>query len=185
LRRATTPSEPIRILAHESVFHGRLLDVYVDRIESPDGTQRTREIVAHPGAVAIVPILPSGEILVVSQYRHAARSNLWEIPAGKIETGEDVLACARRELREETGCCSDRWTLLTSFFTSPGFSNERITLFRASDVRQVEPPDAAEITEQVALSIGEIERMIRTSEIIDAKTILAIGRLLCRSRRMK
>lgn len=132
-----------------------------------------------------MPVLPSGEILLVSQYRHAVRSHLWEIPAGKIEPGEDALTCARRELREETGYTAQDWTLLASFFTSPGFSNERITLYCASDVRQVVPPDAAEITKRVILPIEEVERMIRASEIIDAKTILAIGRLLCRSRRMK
>lgn len=134
--------------------------------------------------MAIVPILSNGDVLLVRQYRHAVRSDLWEIPAGKIEPGEDVLSCARRELREETGYVAGSWTRLTSFFTSPGFSNERITLFHASGLRQVEQPSADEITERLVLPIEAVERMIRTSEIIDAKTILAIGWLLCQSRGM-
>jgi ADP-ribose pyrophosphatase len=133
--------------------------------------------------VAIVPILSNGDVLLVRQYRHAVRSDLWEIPAGKIEPGEDVLSCARRELREETGYVAERWTRLTSFFTSPGFSNERITLFHASGLQQDEPPSAAEITERLVLPIEAVERMIRTSEIIDAKTILAIGWLLSPARK--
>ena len=182
-RRATTPSESIRIVTHENVFHGRLLDVYVDRIESLEGAQTTREIVVHPGAVAIVPVLPNGDLLLVRQYRHAVRADLWEIPAGKIEPGEDALSAARRELREETGYDAEGWSQLASFFTSPGFSNERITLFRASNLRQVEPPSADEIAEQLTLPIEQAERMILSSEITDAKTILALSWLLSQARK--
>lgn len=130
-----------------------------------------------------MPILPNGDVLLVRQYRHAVRSDLWEIPAGKIEPGEDALACARRELREETGYIAERWTRLVSFFTSPGFSNERITLFRASGLRQLEPPGADEITGQLVVPIEQAERMILASEITDAKTILALGCLLSQARR--
>lgn len=181
-RRATTPSEPVHIVTHEDIFHGRLIDLYVDRIETPDGAQTSREIVVHPGAAAIVPILPNDSILLVRQYRHAARANLWEIPAGKIEPGEDALSCARRELREETGYDAESWTRLTSFFPSPGFSNERITLFRASGLRQLEPPSSDEIAEQLVLPLEEAKRMIHSSEISDAKTILAIAWLSSQSR---
>jgi len=133
--------------------------------------------------VAIVPVLPNGDVLLVRQYRHAVRADLWEIPAGKIEPGEDALSCARRELREETGYGAENWTQLTSFFTSPGFSNERITLFRASGLRQVEPPCSDEIAERLVLPIEQAERMILSSEITDAKTILAISWLLSQARK--
>ncbi len=133
--------------------------------------------------MAIVPVLPNGDVLLVRQYRHAVRADLWEIPAGKIEPGEDALSCARRELREETGYGAENWTQLTSFFTSPGFSNERITLFRASGLRQVEPPCSDEIAERLVLPIEQAERMILSSEITDAKTILAISWLLSQARK--
>ncbi len=139
-------------------------------------------MVAHPGATAIVPVLSNGDVLLVRQYRHAVRSDLWEIPAGKIEPGEDALACARRELREETGYVAESWIELPFFFTSPGFSNERITLFRASGLRRVEPSSADEIADLLGLPIDQIERMILSSEITDAKTILAIAWLLNRFR---
>ena len=135
--------------------------------------------------MAIVPILSTGSVLLVRQYRHAVGSDLWEIPAGKIEPGEDALSCARRELREETGYIAESWTRLTSFFTSPGFTNEQISLFRASGLRKVEPPDTGEIAEQRVLPIEQAERMILSSEITDAKTILALGWLLNRARKME
>jgi ADP-ribose pyrophosphatase len=134
--------------------------------------------------VAIAPVLPHGDLLLVRQYRHAVRADLWEIPAGKIEPGEDALSAARRELREETGYDAEGWSQLASFFTSPGFSNERITLFRASNLRQVEPPSADEIAEQLALPIEQAERMILSSEITDAKTILALSWLLSQARKV-
>jgi len=181
-RRDTTPSEPIRVVSHESVFRGRFLELYVDELESPDGTKHSREIVAHPGAVAIVPVHPNGDVLLVRQYRHAVRSDLWEIPAGKIEPGEDLLACAQRELREETGYVAANWTRLCVFYTSPGFSNERITLFHAAGLEQVGSPNDNEISERRALPIAEIEGRILSSQITDAKTILAIAWLLATAR---
>ena len=181
-RRATTPSEEIRVIEHENVFRGRLLSVHVDRIASSNGTTRSREIVSHPGAVAIVPVLPNSEVLLVRQYRHAVRSDLWEIPAGKIEPGEDPLACAQRELLEETGYAATDWTSLCTFYTSPGFSNERITLFVAGDLRRVESPSGDEIADRRALPIAEVKRRILASEITDAKTVLAITWLLALGR---
>jgi ADP-ribose pyrophosphatase len=118
----------------------------------------------------------------VRQYRHAVGSDLWEIPAGKLEPGEDPLACARRELQEETGYAAEVWTRLLSFYTSPGFSDERIVLFRASRLRPVGTVDRGEIAERCARSIGEIERMIRASQITDAKTILAVSWLFGRTK---
>ena len=164
------------------MFRGRLLDVFVDTLERPDGSRTAREIVAHPGAAAIVPVLPDGKVLLVRQYRHAVGSDLWEIPAGKLEPGEDPLACAQRELQEETGYAAETWTRVLSFYTSPGFSDERIVLFRASRLRPVAAIDDGEIAERYARSIDEIERMIRASEITDAKTILAVSWLFGRTK---
>ena len=132
--------------------------------------------------MAIVPVLPNGDVLLVRQYRHAVRSDLWEIPAGKLEPGEAPLACAQRELREETGYAAADWTRLCAFYTSPGFSNERITLFRAGALQRVGSPCGEEIAERVALPVAEVKRRILSSEITDSKTILAIAWLLARSR---
>lgn len=170
-------------MRHEPVFRGRLLDVYVDRIEPPGGGATIeREVVSHPGAAAVIPLLPDGKVLLVRQYRHAIGSDLWEIPAGKLEPGEEALVCAQRELREETGYAAENWTRLCAFYTSPGFSNERITLFRATGLQRVDEPLGDEIAARLVLAIAEVERRILSFEITDAKTILAIGWLLAWTR---
>jgi len=139
-------------------------------------------VVRHPGAAAVIPFLTDDEVLLVRQYRHPIRSDLWEIPAGKLDPGEDALTCARRELQEETGYVAEDWTCLGSFYTTPGFSNERITLYLASGLRLVSNPDDCEIAEHRVFALAEIERMIDSSEISDAKTILAISWHLARVR---
>ena len=125
--------------------------------------------------MAIVPVLPNGDVLLVRQYRHAVRSNLWEIPAGKLEPGEDTLACAQRELREETGYVAERWVELMSFFTTPGFSDERITLFCAEGLTARSRLDDGEITALLPASPEAVLEMIAAGAIVDAKTILAIA----------
>lgn len=161
------------------MFRGRLLDVSVEWIEPPGGGAVVeREVVSHPGAAAVIPVLPDGEVLLVRQYRHAVRSDLWEIPAGKLEAGEEALLCAQRELREETGYVAEDWTHLCTFYTTPGFSDERIALYRAAGLRRIESPGGGEIVEWAALPIAEVKRRILSDEITDAKTILAIAWLL-------
>ena len=125
--------------------------------------------------MAIVPVLPNGDVLLVRQYRHAARSDLWEIPAGKLEPGENALACAQRELREETGYVAERWVNLMSFFTTPGFSDERITLFCADGLTARSRLDDGEITALLPASPETVLEMITAGAIVDAKTILAIA----------
>ena len=125
--------------------------------------------------MAIVPVLPNGDVLLVRQYRHAVRSNLWEIPAGKLEPGEDTLACAQRELREETGYVAERWVELMSFFTTPGFSDERITLFCAEGLTARSRLDDGEITALLPASPEAVLEMIAAGAIVDAKTILAMA----------
>jgi ADP-ribose pyrophosphatase len=159
-----------------------LIEVSVDRIELPSGRRTDREVVHHPGAAAVVPFVSDGEVLLVRQYRHPVRTQLWEIPAGKLEPGEGALACARRELREETGFVADDWAEVGAFFTSPGFSDERITLFFAAALRPIGRSIGDEIVEHQAFKLDEVERMIDAGEITDAKTILAIARHLARTR---
>lgn len=170
----TTQSESFRIIDRRAAFRGRAVDVYVDRIEYPNGGISEREIVTHPGAVAIVARLSSGQILLVRQDRPAAGGSLWEIPAGTLEPKEAPLACATRELREETGYEADSWREVITFYTTPGFSNERITLFFADDLRQVGRPDPNEIAECKSFSPTELAEMIERGDLSDAKTILGL-----------
>jgi len=174
LNEDTTQPELFRVIARRAVFRGRAVDVYVDRIEYPDGSVSDREIVTHPGAVAIVPRLPSGEILLVRQERPATGRLLWEIPAGTLEPEEAPIDCAKRELIEETGYAADSWREVITFYTTPGFSNERITLFFAEALRLVGRPDPAEIAECKPFGPAELAGMIDRGDLSDAKTILGL-----------
>ncbi len=170
----TTQSEVL--IARDEVFVGRILRVEVDTVRLPDGARATREVVRHPGAVAVVPILPDGRILLVRQYRHAAGKSLWEIPAGKLDVaGESPLECAVRELREETGYAADDWNELFTFYTSPGFTDERIVLFAALELTKVADPVPDEIAEQAAFTRRDLLNMITRGEVDDGKTILAVA----------
>ncbi|HEX7546115.1 MAG TPA: NUDIX hydrolase, partial [Gemmatimonadaceae bacterium] len=119
------------------VYSGRVISLDVDRVRFPDGTVGELEIIRHPGASAIVPCLsdPAGDdpqVLLLKQYRYAAGGTLYEIPAGRLEPNESPETCARRELLEETGCTAESLVRLTSMFTTPGFTDERIHLFLAT-----------------------------------------------------
>jgi len=173
---ATTPPEGIHtpLWSRETRFDGRLIRVVVDTCESAEGETIHRELVLHPGAAAILPLLPDGRLLLVSQYRRPADTVLWEVPAGKLEPGEKPLSCAKRELLEETGYEAADWRELLTFYTTPGFSNERITLFLARQLAQSALPDIDEIDQCRAFDLAEVVRMIRSGELRDGKTVLAI-----------
>jgi ADP-ribose pyrophosphatase len=159
----------------QNVYNGRLLKLHVDRVKLPNGRETTREIVEHPGAVAIVPVLDNGKLLVVKQYRTAARRRLMEIPAGTLEAGEAPLACARRELIEEAGYAAGRLRKLFSCYLAPGYSTEKIHFFLASQLvptsgRQAE--DESIIVQ--AMDLHEALKAIERGKIQDAKTISAL-----------
>lgn len=149
----------------------------MDRIELPDGSIARRELLLHPGAVAILPLLPDGRVLLVKQYRHAVSEELWEIPAGKIEQSEEPLACAERELLEETGYRAAHWEEAMTFYTSPGFTDERITLFLARDLTKIAEPRPEEIAALRSFEQDELERRIKNGTLRDGKTILALRML--------
>ncbi len=151
-----------------------MLHVVTDQVRRPDGAVSTREVVLHPGAVAILPIFHDEKILLVRQYRHPVGTGLWEIPAGKLEEGEDALACAKRELLEETGHEAAAWEKLLSFYTSPGFCNEQITLYLASGLSKVMQPPPGEIAAQGLFGPRQLKMMMMTGEIRDGKTLLAL-----------
>jgi ADP-ribose pyrophosphatase len=158
-----------------SVYRGRLLNVHVDRVKLPNGRETTREIVEHPGAVAIIPLLDNGKLLLVKQYRTAARRRLIEIPAGTLEAGEAPLPCAKRELIEETGYAARRFTKLFSCYLAPGYSTEKIHFFLAS---QIVPTKAKQAEDEdiivQAVNLHEALKAIERGKIQDAKTISAL-----------
>lgn len=164
----------------QPVWQHRFLDAHVDRVRFPDGSEGEQVLIYHPGASAVVPFLsdPSGDdptLLLLRQYRYAVGGNLWEIPAGRLEPGEAPDVCARRELREETGCTCTHLERMTSMWTTPGFTNEKIHLYRASGLTRGEAArEADEFMEVVPLPMTRVLRMIREGEITDAKTMVAI-----------
>lgn len=171
--------QPGRLDGEEQWTH-RFLRAQVDRVRYPDGSEGEQVVIRHPGAAAVLPVLsaldgPDPQVLLIKQYRYAADGYLWEIPAGRLEEGEAPEACARRELTEETGCSCERLVPLTSIWTAPGFTDERIHLFAAFGLTQgASAREADEFLELHALPMSRVLEMVRDREITDAKTISAV-----------
>ncbi len=163
-------------LSSTYLYRGRIVNLRQDQILYPGGKEPAlREIVEHPGAVAILVLDEKKRLLLVRQYRHAASGILLEVPAGKLEAGEKPLTCAQRELAEETGCRGGKWRQLTWFYTSPGFCDEKIYLFFAEGVTEGTPdPDGDETLEHLWVDLAEAQQALIRGEINDAKTIIAL-----------
>lgn len=161
-------------------YSGRVISVDVDRVRFPDGTEGELEMVRHPGASAVVPFLsdPAGEdpqLLLIKQYRYAAEGFLYEIPAGRLDPGELPEACAIRELREETGCTTRSVEHMYTFYTTPGFTDEKIHLFLAVGLERGEATrEKDEFLEVETLSLSRALELIRSGEIRDGKTVVGI-----------
>ncbi|GAB6929897.1 ADP-ribose pyrophosphatase [Paenibacillus sp. JCM 10914] len=161
-------------LSTTSVFEGKIISLQVDTVRLPDGQTATREVVRHPGAVAILAI-KDDKILMVDQFRQPLGRCEVEIPAGKLERGEDPLEAAKRELEEETGYTCGSIRKLHAFYTSPGFADEIIHLYVAEDLSKGEMnPDEDEFLELMEITLDEANALIRETRISDAKTILAV-----------
>jgi ADP-ribose pyrophosphatase len=157
------------------VFDGALLKVSRDRVRLPDGREAVREYIRHPGAVVIVACHRDGRLVFERQFRYPLRRSFIELPAGKIEPGEDILACARRELREETGFEAEEWRHLGVMHPCIGYSDERIEVFFASGLVSVGHAwDEGEFLEIIAMSPGEAQTAVRAGRITDSKTITAL-----------
>ena len=166
-------------LSSEGVFDGALLKVFRDRVRLPDGGESVREYVRHPGAVVVVAQLPDGSLLFERQFRYPLRRAFLELPAGKIDASEDILACARRELREETGYEASAWRHVGVMHPCIGYSDERIEIFVATGLTHVGHAwDEGEFLEILQLPVGIVEDRIHAGEITDAKTITALYRAL-------
>jgi ADP-ribose pyrophosphatase len=167
-------------LSTRRIFSGRVINLDQDRVRYPDGSEGELDIIRHPGASAIVPFLndPMGEnpqLLLIRQYRYATGGYLYELPAGRLDPGEKSEDCARRELREETGCTADAMRFMTSMWTTPGFTDERIHLFLATGLTQGESRrEADEFMTVQPFFLSEALRMIEFGEIQDAKTALGL-----------
>ena len=164
-----------RCLRREDKFKGRILDVHVDTVSLPDGETATREVADHPGGVAIVAIDDEGNVLTVKQYRYAFSRVLEEIPAGKLEKGEDPYTAAVRELKEETGAVAARFTSLGSIIPSPGCYGETLYLYLAEDLQFGEmEPDEDEFLSLCRTPFADMVARIMAGELDDAKTVVGI-----------
>jgi ADP-ribose pyrophosphatase len=161
----------------KKIYSGKIIDVQVDQVLLPDGNTASREIVKHPGAVAIIPFTNDGKIIFVKQYRKPLEKTIVEIPAGKIEPGEAKEVTAIRELEEETGYTTKKLNYITSFATSPGFADEIIHLYYTDALERlnhVVPGDDDEFVEVVPLTLQEAEQSMKVGEIADIKTAYAL-----------
>ncbi|HHW02680.1 MAG TPA: NUDIX hydrolase [Thermoanaerobacterales bacterium] len=159
-------------LSSKVIYSGKILSLRLDEVRLPNGKTSTREIVDHPGAVAIVALNDKNEVLMVKQYRKPVEEVLLEIPAGKVERGEVHEACAQRELMEETGFFARNLQHITDFYTSPGFCSERMHLYLARDlVKKQGQADDDEYIQLEAVPMEEAVKKVYDGEIKDAKTI--------------
>lgn len=165
-------------MERKTVYEGRVLNLHLDRVRLPDGQEARREVVEHPGAAAIVALDEEGRVILVSQYRYTVGETLWEIPAGRIDRGEDPLTCARRELEEETGYRAESWEEMATFYSSPGFTTEQMHVFLARGLSHVGArQEEDEFIRVKAVAVGEALAGVQEGRFRDAKTIVGLWAL--------
>ena len=165
----------LRVLNSRTLYQGRVVTLKLDQIIEPGGLRARREVVVHPGSVVVIPRLADGRIVLVRQYRYAARQSLWELVAGGLDGRETVLAAARRELLEETGYRSRRMRRLFSFYPSPGVLTERMHLVEARDLTLTKAtPEEDERIEVGRFPESELRRMLESGRIHDGKTLVGL-----------
>jgi ADP-ribose pyrophosphatase len=164
-----------RVLQHRRVHTGKVLDLDVDEVLEPGGVRGLREVVRQRGSVAALPVLDDGRLVLVRQYRYAVDALVWELPAGRRDPGETPEEGARRELEEEVGLRAASLEPLLVFWTTPGFCDEVMHLFRATDLEAVPArPEADESIEQATFTLSEAMAMIGRGEIREGKTLVAL-----------
>lgn len=170
----TSDKECPRVVGSETIFRGRVFDITVDEIVEGDVTYK-REVVHHPGSAVIVPVFDDGNVALVRQYRHPAVKYLLEVPAGTLQRGEVPEAGAARELEEELGLVAGYLTKLTEFFVSPGFCEEKMWIYLATELKETQQQlEDDEIIEVVRTPLSQALNMITSGEIEDAKTIIGL-----------
>ena len=187
-RNSATPKtthlpKGVKVFSSKRMFHGRVFDVYSDRISEPGGIPHIKDVIRHSGSAVILPVqYPAAgsksaepQILLERQYRHAAGRYLWEIPAGRLEPGESPLIAAKRELAEETGFRARRWSKLVRYYASPGFLAERMEIFLAEELTHgADSPDDDEIIHFRFFPLSKVLSMIASNRLEDSKTMLAV-----------
>jgi ADP-ribose pyrophosphatase len=169
-----------RVLGSRTIFEGAVVRVRVDEVEAADGHHSSREVIEHKGAVGVVCV-HDGDVWFVRQYRHATGEELLEIPAGKLDDGEDPESCAARELVEEIGLRPRRLEHLATYYTTPGFTNERFYLYFTDDVFPAAgATDEGEVLEIERRPVSSARDLIGSGEVQDAKTLLGLAFLVLR-----
>ncbi|WP_018660536.1 NUDIX hydrolase [Heyndrickxia acidiproducens] len=166
-----------KTLKTEEIFNGKIVHLKVLDVKLPDGKTSKREVIYHPGAVAVLAVTKENKIVLVEQYRKAAERALIEIPAGKLEPGEEPVKAALRELEEETGYACEKLEPVTAFYTSPGFADEWIHLYLATGLEKLANPKATdddEFVEITEFTREETRQLLASGKICDAKTLIAI-----------
>lgn len=162
-------------LSSQVIYTGKVFGIRRDEVIEPSGVRTTREMITHPGSVVVLPVLPDGRVLLIQQYRYAARQYLWELVAGRIDEGETPLQAAERELKEETGYRAKRLKIFLELFPTPGFLEEKMFLLLAEGLTAGEatPEDDEKIISR-AYKRKQIEDMLQEKELRDAKTIAGL-----------
>lgn len=165
-----------KTISSEVKYTGKIVNVRFENVISSDGREYYREIIDHPGGVVIAPVTQNNEIILIKQWRHAIGRELIELPAGKLDRKEDILDAAKRELQEETGFAAKSWESLGFVYSTPGFCNEVLHLYKAWDLEPaVANPDAGEIIEPYIVSFENAKKLIREGKINDAKTLACLA----------
>ena len=172
---AKSKAQKARILRSKIVYEGPVFGIRRDELVEPGGVRATREVITHSGSVVVLPVLADGRVVLIRQYRHAARTFLWELVAGRIDEGESPRKAAARELIEETGYRAKRFRIFLDFFPSPGFLEEKMYILLAEGVTEgVAQPEEDEKIESRAYDRKELEQMIQKRVIRDGKTIAGL-----------
>lgn len=171
---ASSAKEP-QVLSSEIVYEGKVFGIRRDEVIEPTGVRTTREMITHPGSVVVLPVLPDGRVLLIQQYRYAARQYLWELVAGRMDGGETPEEGAARELREETGYRAKKFKVFLEFFPTPGFLEEKMYLLLAEGLTpgEAEPEEDEKIVAR-AYTHKELDEMLRKKKLRDAKTIAGL-----------
>lgn len=168
---------PYKITRHEIIFEGRVFTIIRDEVRHESGYSSVREVVEHHGGAVIVAVHDNGDVLLIRQFRYPVADEILELPAGKLGNGEDPLDCARRELREETGCSAQRWEKLTAMLTTPGFCSEVLHIYLAQGLRNGEQAleEGEESITVLRVPLREALAMCSDGRIRDGKTVTGLA----------
>jgi ADP-ribose diphosphatase len=176
--KKSTPPLSLKVLSSKTVFKGRVFHVTRDRVHEPNGVTAIREVIRHSGSVVVLAVDESGpepRVLLERQYRYAAENYMLELPAGRIDPGEEALAAGKRELLEETGYTAKRWKRALFFYPSPGFLEETMTIFLARTLKPGEAqPESDERIEHYLVPLSDVVRLIVGGKVRDGKTIAGV-----------